>query len=178
MRNQQDSSCRTHAFCLPAHVLLACALSLAACGPDVQDPPPERAQRQVKLAEDHLARKSWDDATREVELAEKIAPQSFTVKMAVGRVYAERGWTERAIYKYREAGELNPDKGTASTEIGRCLIAMGRYDEALTELNEAIDQNVALAEPHFLRGFALIYLTRNIEASKEFQECLKKDPNR
>ncbi|MFC1707265.1 tetratricopeptide repeat protein [Planctomycetota bacterium] len=156
--------------------VLACVL--VGCGPDLQDPPPPRAMEQLRLVEQHLSRRSYDEAIREAELAERIAPNSFTVKMTVARVYRERGWTERAIAKYVEADELDSSKGTAQQEIGRILIDQRRFAEAHEALDEAVSENDGLSESHLLKGLALMMQSRNSDASQAFQECLRVDGRR
>ncbi len=100
-------------------LLLSFVICAAGCGPEVQDPPPPAAKYHLELALQHLEGEDFEEAVREVELAENIAPLSYQVKMGVGRVYAKRGFLDRAMVKFARAEELNDKTGRARLEIGR-----------------------------------------------------------
>lgn len=78
---------------------------------------------------------------------------------------------QRALDDYAEAIELNPDELTYRAELAVVNMRVGRNDEALKVLDEAIEKDVNYAELHRLKGLALLQLKRNKDARVAFDKA-------
>lgn len=155
--------------------------ALCACHdkPVRQDPPPQAALQHLQLGAQYQREKKIDQAVQELQTAEGIAPNSWTVKMALGRVYKEKGWYDRAISTFEKAFDLNDKNAEPKNEIGICFAAKGREttDEALAAFQEAKELAPKYAEPWFNAGCVYMGLEKVEEAKENFEECLKRNPN-
>lgn len=71
---------------------------------------------------------------------------------------------QRALDDYAEAIELNPDELTYRAELAVVNMRVGRNEEAIKVLNEAIAKDAAYAELYRLKGLALLQLKKNKDA--------------
>ncbi len=103
----------------------------------------------------------------------------------LGVVYYQLEQLDLAAQQYEKALEINPDDGDVAYNLGalrlqQALSGGGQPDEEL--LNQAIDQletalelSPNLAEPHFTLGVAYATLNRRDEAIAAFEQFLEKD---
>lgn len=96
----------------------------------------------------------------EVELEAVLAlddpPSRSTALTLLGRIDLERGVPERALARYREALALrgrDRGRGQARRRIGEALMALGRYAEAIAELELAESLLTDSAEQARVRTF-------------------------
>ncbi|HSS96537.1 MAG TPA: tetratricopeptide repeat protein, partial [Terriglobales bacterium] len=60
------------------------------------------------------------------------------VNLEIGKVYAEQNQDTKALPWLREASRLDPNLGDARAYLGVSYYLLGKYPEALTELQEAV----------------------------------------
>jgi tetratricopeptide (TPR) repeat protein len=85
-------------------------------------------------------------------------------------------WEELAA-AYREAVRLDPNDAEANWRFGSTLLfALGRPEEALFPLQEAVRLAPAESPPRLALGAALNALGRYAEAVAAFEEALRLDP--
>ena len=78
---------------------------------------------------------------------------------------------QRALDDYAEAIELNPDELTYRAELAVVNMRVGRNEEAIKVLNEAIAKDAAYAELYRLKGLALLQLKKNKDARTAFDKA-------
>ena len=78
---------------------------------------------------------------------------------------------QRALDDYAEAIELNPDDLTYRSELAVVNMRVGRNDEALKVLDEAIAKDANYAELYRLKGLALLQLKKNKDARTAFNKA-------
>ena len=71
---------------------------------------------------------------------------------------------QRALDDFAEAIELNPEELTYRAELAVVNMRVGRNDEAVKVLNEAITKDASYAELYRLKGLALLQQKKNKEA--------------
>lgn len=101
-----------------------------------------QARLRTRLALALINTGALDEAVVELEavLALDDPPSRSTALTLLGRVNRERGEPERALELYREALALRTrdrGRGQARRRIGEALLALGRYTEAIAELELA-----------------------------------------
>ncbi len=97
----------------------------------------------------------------------------------LGWAYSQQNKYEDAIEQCKYAIEIDPDFGNPYNDIGSYLIALGRFDEAVTwlELAIAAKRYESRHFPHFNLG--KIFERRGMweEALAEYESALEIDPN-
>ena len=115
----------------------------------------------------------FDEAEREMRLAQEIDPLSLIANAALGWVYYFAGDNERAIEQCRQTLELDANYAVAMLWSGWALEELGRVDEAIEQYTLAVSSTsgstiyvAALARAHALAGnrASAAELLRGIEA--------------
>jgi tetratricopeptide (TPR) repeat protein len=132
-------------------------------------------------------------------------PNAGDAENNLGVVYSAQGKTEEALQHYRKGVEFAPKDANKRFNLGSLLIEAKRYDEAETQLREALrlDPNFARAraaleqvaslarenqatidvpklsspEEYFKQGNALAEKTKYAEAAAYYEQALKLRPN-
>jgi TolB-like protein/DNA-binding winged helix-turn-helix (wHTH) protein/Tfp pilus assembly protein PilF len=101
----------------------------------------------------------FDEAEREMRRAQQLEPLSLIASAALGWVHYFAGEPELALEQYRLTLGLDPDFELAYLWSGWALEELGKYDEALEMLEEAVARSggsgiskASLARLHALRG--------------------------
>ena len=93
------------------------------------------------------------------------------------RSLCDREW-EEAESLYRKAIALNPGYATAHLWLGGdCLALLGRLDEALEELELALELDPLSAITHEIRGFIYLLKRDYAQAIRYYREILEFDPS-
>jgi TolB-like protein/Tfp pilus assembly protein PilF len=94
--------------------------------------------------------------------------------LAFARTLYDRDWAG-ARTEFEEAIRLNPKYATAHQWFGIYWIILGKPDEALAEINRAIELDPLSLIINTDKGRILYYARRNDEAIKQLQETLRLD---
>ena len=97
----------------------------------------------------------------------------------LGWTYHFQGKIEEAIAECKRAIEVDPEFGNPYNDIGSYLIQLGRYDEAIPWLQQAITapRYEPRHFPHFNLGRAYIAKGMLSRARECFNESLRIEPN-
>lgn len=134
-----------------------------------------------RLFEEAYALHMVGDIDKAIELYRKSIEIQPTAKAYtfLGWAYSMKGKLEEAIELCKKAIELDPEFGNPYNDIGAYLIELGRYDEAIPWLRQAI-----FAKNYDSRHFphinlARIYMAKGklYDALEEIEEALKIEPN-
>ena len=78
---------------------------------------------------------------------------------------------QRALDDFTEAVELNPDELTYRAELAVVNMRVGRNEEAVRVLDEAIAKDADYAELYRLKGLALLQQKKNKDARAAFNKA-------
>jgi tetratricopeptide (TPR) repeat protein len=94
----------------------------------------------------------------------------------LARFCASRGWLEAASTNYVDALKLAPDDAVLHRELAECLLALGRKDEAESQLKMVEQLEPDHYESHYLRGLELGRQNKTTEAAEEFRIVVRLSP--
>jgi tetratricopeptide (TPR) repeat protein len=109
-------------------------------------------------------------AGQAVQRALALAPDSDAVRLAEGRLYYEQKRMPQALLAFERATELNPNNAPAHAWRAAALTGLGRPDESLAAINQAIrlsPRDKQLWLWHLITGVAHLHL-RHDEAAVEW----------
>lgn len=102
---------------------------------------------------------------------------SAALDQILGNLYYQEGEIERAIASYREAIRKFPTFFRAYQNLGRALVAEGRYDEALPMLLKAIELNGGDGSLYGLVGFSYLNQGRFATALDAYRFAIMFQPD-
>ena len=99
-------------------------------------------EAQARLAELHLRRRQFARARRCLTAALAHQPDSarYHLLMATALQADDRGDLERADEHYRRSLELDPKQAKCQSDAGLLAVRLGRTEEGLTRLRQAVEQ--------------------------------------
>jgi serine/threonine protein kinase/Tfp pilus assembly protein PilF len=111
------------------------------------------------------------EAIHESRRAQESDPVSLLVNSVAGLVYCFARQFGTAEEQLRKALQLDPNFMFAHWVLGGiCLVSMGRYDEAIAELQKAIALSENVAHPRGLLGYAYAKIGRKADALHVLEE--------
>lgn len=99
----------------------------------------------------------WEEAAAAYQKAIAANPSHARARNNVGETFERRRMVGEALEAYRGAVEVSPAFRLARFNVGRMLLALGRTDEALTELQKIVEPRDAEA-PRYWFGLSVAYL--------------------
>jgi tetratricopeptide (TPR) repeat protein/tRNA A-37 threonylcarbamoyl transferase component Bud32 len=150
----------------------------------------ERAERlaetqQIPLAERYQihanaarVRDDFETAAASYEDLAELYPDDPDVQLGLGRALEELGRFPEALLAYRRVTSLVPDSGEGHLSVGWVLVFSGRPDEAVQELEKALDGGVfgddleALGNVHSALGQAYRESNALDKAQEHYNLCL------
>jgi type IV pilus assembly protein PilF len=119
---------------------------------------PEKAlDKRVELARKYIGQGNWDDAKRNLKLANEINPGNPAVHEAFALVYQSTGEYELAEEHFEQAIKLDRNFSRARNNYAAFLYARERYDEAERQLEVVVGDTLYEARP---RAFVNLGLCR------------------
>ena len=115
-------------------------------------------------------------ATRELEASITARPDDFASQYDLGRLYANRGDTSRAIAAYETAIRLRPNMVAPLVNVSLAYNAVGRNSDAESALRRALAIEPGSAAAHLNLGMLLGELGRLPEAEAALRAAFKEDP--
>jgi tetratricopeptide (TPR) repeat protein len=154
---------------------LACAALLAALG---CSSPEERFAEHLQRAEEHLAAGRNDDALLELQGALKIRPEDAELNERLGRMLAERGNAQPAVFHLGEAYRLDPARVDAGILQAQLVwrTAPPRAEQILRDVKQAHPE-----DPRVYRGESALAISmgdadRALVAAERARDLAPDDP--
>ncbi len=126
----------------------------------------------VDLEEDR-----YDEAIAELSEVVRLEPDIASGHLELGRALVHRQKYQEALPVLRTATEKNPSSGMAHYELGLALIKTGQWEAALPEMQAAVVCTPKSAQLHFYSAAVHLRLKHIPEATAEFENSLKIDPD-
>jgi tetratricopeptide (TPR) repeat protein len=122
-------------------------------------------------------RADLEAATRELATSIIARPDDFASQYDLGRLYARRGDTSRAIAAYETAIRLRPDMVAPLVNVSLAYNAVGRNRDAEIALRRALAIEPGSAAAHLNLGMLFGELGRLPEAEAALRAACKEDPS-
>lgn len=155
-------------------LILSLCLGLAGCaGKGINER--QRAIYHLQMGSGHLAKGNYPAALGEFLKANELDPENPLVHNQLGLGYFLRARVDMAEKHFREALRLNPKFTEARNNLGRALIELKRYKDAIVELKIAA-KDLIYSQPektYANLGLAYFNLANYSSAEKNFFESLK-----
>lgn len=137
----------------------------------------EEADLHLRIGTAMWQQGNYPGALRELLTAERLNPQNEVIQNNLGLAYFARERFDLAAEHIRKAVELKPEYTEARNNYGRTLIELGRYDEAITELNAVMKDLTYEAPAKGLINLGLAYFKKGEfrTAKAKLAEALKID---
>ena len=123
-----------------------------------------------------IEQKRHDEAIELLTRAAEAEPESMVVYRLLGRTYAVKGETDKAMEAYAKAIEVNDLDAWSMNNLGLLLLDTQRFDEALTWFTKAVDVRPSVPSFHNNLGMALEQTGRFRAAATAYREALAADP--
>ena len=123
---------------------------------DVDADVPRRAVEHYLAATKALRGGDWKRAAPEFKKAIAAHPNYYAARLEYGRELRRRGDPGEAEVTLRPLREIAPRKVAPRVEYALALLALGRRDGALAELEFAVGLPGGGWEPHYYLGWALL----------------------
>src|SRR4029077_3386292 len=119
---------------------------------------------------------AWRDAQWAFEEAHKVEPANARAYLGAGSALNEQKKYVEAQKALEQSLELQPDSAEGQYELARSLWGLGKWQAAEPHARPAIELNKDYAGPHLLMGNIYIQREEPEAALREFEECLRLDP--
>jgi arylsulfatase A-like enzyme/tetratricopeptide (TPR) repeat protein len=101
----------------------------------------------------------WDAARAGFERVLELDPRDTKAYFHLGEIAAAQGQQQAALKHFQKAIEMDPESAAFRNRTGACLLELERFDEAIVEINKALEMNDRFPNAHFNR--ALVHESRN-----------------
>ena len=163
-----------------------CALliaSLSGCVTEYSGGSPKSADleatlnKRVALARQYIGVGDWENAKRNLELAQEIDPENAEVFEAFALVYQSTGEFEMAESQFRAALKAHPTLSRARDIFAAFLYSQGRFSEAESEFSAVTEDTLYSGRPMALLNLGLCRLQLDNPAGAEaaFTRALSMD---
>ncbi len=150
-------------------LLLFCLLLLGtSCSTFDKNDNAHRAALHLQLGTSHLATGNYPGAMTELLRAEKLDPENPIVQNNLGLAYYVRNRFVEAEKHCRRAVELKSDYTEARNNLGRVLVELKKYDEAIRELKISVNDLTFVSPEKSYASLGLAYLKKNDFAQAQF----------
>jgi tetratricopeptide (TPR) repeat protein len=119
----------------------------------------------------------YDEAIAELREVVRLEPDIDSGYLQLGRALVHVRQYQEALPVLRTAAEKNPKSGMAHYELGLALIKTGQWEAALPEMQAAVVCTPNSAQLHFYAGAVHLRLKHIPEATAEFENSLKIEPD-
>lgn len=133
----------------------------------------ERFVVYLARARSSFARRDYDRALADVNIAIDLFADVAETYNLRGAVYYRKGDGDRAISDYSTAIRLDPSYATAYANRGLAYLKQGAYDFAITDFNEAIRLNPKYSAAYNGRGVALSKKGNHPSAIADFSAAIR-----
>jgi len=124
---------------------------------------------RIYLAEDRA-----DDAITVLEEARQRFPEDEEIGTELLNTYGRTGQIDRAINAYGDVVAASPDDPILRYNYGSFLLQAQRYDEAVEQLERAVELDPAAANAHYNLGAA--FMNQAVQYNEELSELDESTP--
>ena len=118
-------------------------------GPFTKEKSPEKAiERRVQLARQYIGEGNWDNAKRNLKLAQEIDPGNAAVHEAFGLVYQSTGEFELAEDHFKKSIRLDRGCSRCRNNYAVFLFNQERFAEAEAQLRVVVQDSLYSARPN------------------------------
>jgi len=121
-----------------------------------------------------VAVKRFEEAKAQLAKAQELDPQAPIYWYQLGYVYTQAGDDSAALQAYDAALALNPAYTDALAGKRMSLGRLGRYEEALAEIDQDIKRNPRKGGGYVMRSLVNFYMERYAEAVKDATAALER----
>ncbi|WP_312239812.1 type IV pilus biogenesis/stability protein PilW [Pantoea sp.] len=118
----------------------------------------EIADVRLQLGMHYLARQDYPAAERNLLRAERATPRDYRVALALARLFQAQNNNSATMRYYKRAQALAPGNGYVANNYGAFLCALGQYDEAHQQFNQAAKAREPEADSDALELSGYCYL--------------------
>lgn len=112
------------------------------------DPDPSQAlTERVSLARQYIGAGDWENAKRNLDIAQSIDDDNAEVHEAFALVYQSTGEYELAERSFKRALRADPSLSRARNNYAAFLFARGRFEEAAKEFEKVTEDSLYTARP-------------------------------
>jgi tetratricopeptide (TPR) repeat protein len=138
---------------------------------------PGKPRPHVGLGNAYMHENRCREASREYEAAYQLASPDFTLNYNRAAAFECIQQPLRAIEVLQDAISQNPRAAANHALMGMVLAERGKWQEGLDSLDKAQQLDANYAPTYAYRGAVLVSLRQPELAAKEFEKCLRLDPN-
>lgn len=131
-------------------------------------------------ADNFIKQERWTDAERVIENALRLEPGNFTNSLLLsnlGVVRTNLGKMEQALESFRLGLSIAPRSSVIRTNRARTFLFMGKYDEALEDLDSTLEIDSLQQWPLKMRGLIRLSKDDAEGAKADFLRLLKLSPD-
>ncbi|MEP5763107.1 MAG: type IV pilus biogenesis/stability protein PilW [Halieaceae bacterium] len=139
--------------------------------------PQEALKTRVQLARSYIGEQNWEDAKRNLKIAQEIDPNSAEVAEAFALVYQSTGEYELAEENFERAISLKKPFSRARNNYAAFLYSRGRYAESERQLEVVVKDTLYESRPQaFVNlGLCRVRLGETAGAREAFTRALTMD---
>ncbi|MEK9624314.1 MAG: type IV pilus biogenesis/stability protein PilW [Halieaceae bacterium] len=160
-----------------AFVLLSGCVTEYSGGTQMISDPEATLDKRVALARQYIGVGDWENAKRNLELAQAIDPQNAEVFEVFALVYQSTGEFELAEQQFKAALKADPDLSRARNNYAAFLYSQGRFVAAEAEFARVTDDTLYNGRPTaFVNlGLCRLQLSNPQGAEAAFSRALSMD---
>ena len=114
----------------------------------------------------------WENAESEIKKALELKESYATAHHWYSVHLRILGRLEESLGEIRQAAELDPLSRVILAELGEQLLAMGKYEKAVKQLEEVVETNPEFAAGHCSLAWGYYMLTRQDDALAEMRKAV------
>lgn len=164
-------------FAMAAVLFLSSCITETVGGTDNEGDPQAALERRVELARQYIGRGDWENAKRNLELANNIDSDNPSVHEAFGLVYQSTGEYDRAEESFKRALRVDPQFSRARNNYAAFLFFLGRYEEAESQFAIVVEDSLYSGRPmaYINLGMSRLNLQDSVGAEDAFTRVLRMD---
>lgn len=134
----------------------------------------------AERADSLMAKERWKEAETVLLEALRLEPGNFGNSLLLsnlGMARANQGRGEEAVESFTLGLAIAPRSSVLKTNRARTLMDLGRYDEALADLNDLVEADSLQQWPRQMRGLLLLARGDTAGGKADMQGVLRLDPH-
>jgi len=137
----------------------------------------QKAKEHFLLALDHISKKSWDEAEKELQISLDYIPNRISTLTNLCATLIKQKKFQEASNLIKKARTIDPENVELILNHGLLLAEEKQYVEAVASYDRAIELKPDYAEAWSNRGIALNELKRHEEALASYERSIELNPD-